>query len=466
MATAAATDIPTGDNRQTGSDSVPALAAAAVDARTGAPAAAAGSAPHRPRLHLDYLDGIRGVAALYVAFYHASMGNLFSLETAFAAATPAMVSKVAKAAHFSLLNHGHYAVVAFIVLSGFVLMLPLARSHEEKPRLNVREFVRRRTRRIVPPYYAAIALSLALIALAPAAQWGDSVPAFTWEAIGSHILLVHNFHREWVLKINPPMWSVALEYQIYFIFALVLFPLWRRFGLRVSLAAAFAIGLLPHFLTPATSRWEWSNAWMVIAFASGMAGAVVCFHADERTRRMREAVPWLGVFAACAAALLLIVFAQRERFLNVPLFKPFQVATYGGTYPFDIIASLGTTALIIGLALHLIRQQEAATSAATSDDSERGAVAESLLRLFQAKPIVTLGKFSYSLYLIHVPILVIVDKMNRTLLTSGLLATLSTYFIGIPVTVACAYLFYLAIERHFVNTGLSRPAKAAAAAAA
>src|SRR5215212_9423474 len=72
-----------------------------------------------PRLRLDVLDGIRGLAALYVALFHA-MGYT-GYQTTVQTQASAPMQFIA-----AILGYGAYAVPVFIVLSGFCLMLPLA----------------------------------------------------------------------------------------------------------------------------------------------------------------------------------------------------------------------------------------------------------------------------------------------------------------------------------------------------
>src|SRR5690349_15608946 len=68
----------------------------------------------RPRMH--FLDGIRGFAASYVAISHTR------LEIPSNSLHPLL------AAAFNLISFGRASVAAFIVLSGFCLMLPVAKA--------------------------------------------------------------------------------------------------------------------------------------------------------------------------------------------------------------------------------------------------------------------------------------------------------------------------------------------------
>ena len=149
-------------------------------------------------------------------------------------------------------------------------MLPVARSADGALRRRVESSIfRRRAWRILPPYYATLVCLAALIALIPGLPWELSFAAWTPGVIASHLFLLHNLRSSWTGKIDPPMWSVATEWQIYFVFALFLLPLWRRFGNALTMLAAFGLGLAPHFLLPGRTstgqargtwpclRWEW-----------------------------------------------------------------------------------------------------------------------------------------------------------------------------------------------------------------
>ena len=101
---------------------------------------------------LAYLDGVRGLAAVYVVLHHAALN-----VPAHPAASLA-VRLVDKATGL-----GHYAVDVFIVLSGYCLMLPIVNGRRP---LLIARFIKSRFVRIVPPYWAAMVLSLVLIRIA------------------------------------------------------------------------------------------------------------------------------------------------------------------------------------------------------------------------------------------------------------------------------------------------------------
>ena len=105
-------------------------------------------AARRAGVRLKYIDGLRALAALYVAAGHA-FKELDPYRDNFAIAHPHAAPAVE---FFALLlfGHGHFAVAVFIVISGFCLMLPLALK-ERTAMESTGHFIARRARRILPP---------------------------------------------------------------------------------------------------------------------------------------------------------------------------------------------------------------------------------------------------------------------------------------------------------------------------
>ena len=95
----------------------------------------------RPQLRLDFLDGIRALAALYVALFHAA--GYAGYNTTLHAGLSAPMRFIA-----SILDYGTDGVPIFIVLSGFCLMLPLAQSKTTYIPGGVSSYIRRRAWRI------------------------------------------------------------------------------------------------------------------------------------------------------------------------------------------------------------------------------------------------------------------------------------------------------------------------------
>ncbi|MDP9173331.1 MAG: acyltransferase [Planctomycetota bacterium] len=349
----------------------------------------ASSIPLRPRF--AFLDGIRGLAALIVVLHHVY------LEVA-----PSNRMPVATRYLFAWLLHGDLAVAVFIVLSGFCLALPTA-SGAARP--TFKKFIFRRSRRILPPYYASLVATLALIYLLPTmraktgSRWDVALPAFSPMVVTSHVLMFHDFSSAWSLRINPPMWTVAVEWQIYFAFILVLLPIWQRFGVTVAVAIAFGIGLLPLAFHHGYDL----HPWYLGLFAVGMAAAqfACCRETDWNIRvwRYPVVVGWTGV-------------------LIVASFCP---AIFVHKIICDTILGVLTALSIVVLAHRRMANPLG-------------------VGMLDSAPFVLLGTFSYSLYLVHFPI---VSFLYRSLpLRIFLVAVL-------PSSLVVAYVFHLAFERPF-----------------
>ncbi len=385
------------------------------------------SAERMPQLRLDYLEGLRGCTALYVVFFH-----LWYIVRNFAQPHPKF---------FPLLDVfalGRPAVAIFIVLSGYVLMLPVLRAADGRLRGGWENYFKRRARRILPPYYAAVFMSLAALALVPDHRarpilWLDySRPAFAPKVLLSHLFLVHNLSGHWIYAIDLPLWSVATEWQIYFFFPLLLLPLFRRFGIAAAVAAGFAVGLGIHF---ATTRFDLAAPWFLGLFALGMAGAVVSVsdgqgRQDAVIRRLTLRFPW-GM-AACFFALL--VAAAHLWLLHQRCdMQPWELSP-----PSDVLIGLTTVCFLI----HCTKSQTPFWG----------------LRLLQSRAATALGAFSYSLYLIHSTVLGLVQYGLKFLPLSPALFTAVFFTLGLPLSLGAAYVFHLAFERPFMSSRTVKPA--------
>ena len=359
-------------------------------------------------LRLEFLDGIRGLAALYVVLFH----SLEEVEGFDGAGYPRWLRLA-----LNPLNLGHYAVGVFIVLSGYCLMLPVARREDKSLKGGFRAYIARRARRILPPYYAALALTLAFILVTPATRhsndtgWIGNENALQFPVIASHLFVVHNLSNAWATVIDPPMWSVATEWQIYFIFALLLLPIWRRFGNFVLLPFGVALGLAITFVFPAM---KFASFWYIGLFAFGMAAATRLGKTSEKEIR-----GW-GIVAGGAAALLfgLSLLTHLSAIL----------------IPADFITGVFAAALILYCA------------------GRAGQGSNWLLRVLESRMALALGTFSYSLYLIHHPVVSTLHLVTNALHLPVMVKLLVQMTLGVGLALASGYGFYLLVERRFTRS--------------
>jgi peptidoglycan/LPS O-acetylase OafA/YrhL len=68
-----------------------------------------------------------------------------------------------------------------------------------------------------------------------------------------------------------------------------------------------------------------------------------------------------------------------------------------------------------------------------------------------AEAFASIGLFSYSLYLIHHPIIAILHQWMPLGPRPSILATLARIVVYVPICIAVAYGFFMAVERHFLK---------------
>jgi peptidoglycan/LPS O-acetylase OafA/YrhL len=273
----------------------------------------------------------------------------------------------------------HFAVDTFIVISGFCLMLPVARNNGFTLSGGWVRYLRRRSLRILPPYYAALLLAVGMSGLrywVTAPNWESHVIRsmdFRPSALLAHVFLIQNMWNPWARALDGPTWSVATEFQIYILFPLILLPLWRRLKPPLVIAMASALGVAIFF---ATKSGLTSCSWYVGLFAMGMFAAET--YVRRNNDRIRPALLAVSVVAATTAIVAMAVFNWMPRFM----------------WALDLIVGIGVASTLVHLASY-------------TKTKERNLG----LEVLEWRPLVALGTVSYSFYLIHAPILNVLETL-------------------------------------------------------
>lgn len=360
------------------------------------------TAPESPAAgRLPFLEGMRGLLALYVVFSHlCSMADPSSLAGRASTAPNWLRSAMAP------FGFGHLAVAGFIVLSGFCLEISLFGSGDGRLG-NARRFFVRRARRILPPYYAALALSILVCFLVterlPGMPFEMYLPVTT-ENVLAHVFLVHNFSVDWMYKLNGVLWSIAIEAQLYLVFPLLVLLI-GRFG---RVATALASTGLACVVLATVDQANKLYPWYLPLFAAGMVAAHFAYRPSLR-RGVRPGLAWLAVFAGVGATI----------------------------WACDAGASLPVRDAPFGIAIAALSY---ALTVGQSSPVARG---------LSWGPVVGLGTFSYSLYLMHHPIQQVLYYF-RPAFVQGEAATLGYLLAVLPVIVFGTWLFHLAFERPFL----------------
>jgi len=176
--------------------------------------------------HLGFIDQLRGVAILLVA-----LGHIFGYaESRYPAPfellyTTPEPGEIAGFLFTSIFCNGFTGVMLFFVISGFCIRW----SHLHAESFSFKNFYLRRIFRIYPAYLVWLVIFAAITS------------ATAWD-IGIHALLLHNLSTRSFGSINPPFWSIALEWQIYLIYPVILWVSKRlRPGIVLCLTAMIGI---------------------------------------------------------------------------------------------------------------------------------------------------------------------------------------------------------------------------------
>ena len=362
--------------------------------------------------NIPFLFGIRGISALYVLGFHLN----YMVLAANAGRVPHLYHQLT-----DWIRYGDFRVAAFFVISGYLLMLPATRTPGWLLPRGVGGFLRRRAQRLLIPYYAAFALSLVLFLV-----WAHVVR----EPVGAkmlviatvtHLLLIHNLHPQTMLLVNDTLWNVALEFQCYILFALVLLPAVRRWGPWPQLIAVTVFALAPHFLLHGFL--DWVRPWFVALYAMGVAVCALANPAYPSLGALERRVPWGALWLTTTLAMPIVVWASG---IDTP---------YGDGWFENILLGIAVSAFLVYARL--------------GTPGNCGTLARLAIGALQWTPLRKLGRFSYSIYLIHFPLLRLAVALTARLTSNFWLEALLAFGLFAPLSIALAYVFHLLFERPF-----------------
>lgn len=362
---------------------------------------------------LAFIEGLRGIAALYVVLTH--FGSM--IDPSHLDGKPSKAPEWLQAIIHPFW-YGHLAVAAFIVLSGYCLQTSLFGGRDGRIH-KYGKFYARRAKRILPPYYATLVFSV-LVSIYITSKhtempFSQYVPV-TQENVLAHVFMIHNFSPDWMYKLNGVLWSIAIEWQLYLLFPILVALMFKvgRF-LYVAITAAVAVALL--LLVPVTMS---LFVWYLPLFALGMAASHLAYRPNLRVGIVPRLAAWALVLslAGCGYACYLeggIHFDYRplcDACIGIAVASLVYLGTVAPWTPFT--------------------------------------------KLFAWRPIAGLGFFSYSLYLMHHPILQIL-YVNRPAWVQGPeLGAVYMMVFCLPVILLTCYLFSRIFELPFMATRKSR----------
>lgn len=318
--------------------------------------------------HYELLDGLRGVAAILVLFYHIFEG--FS----FAAVTNGDGDGI-----ITTLNHGHIAVDFFFILSGFVISY----AYDDRwGRMTTAAFFKRRLIRLHPMLVMGAIIGTIAFAVTGFTKWDGTTAPTGWvmAALLLTIFIIPAIPgipyevrgNGEIFPLNGPSWSLFFEYIGNILYALFI----RRLPTKALAALAVLLGIThAWFFIGNVSGYDmigvgWTidevNFWgglvrMLFPFTMGMLIA-----RNFRPRKVK------GAFWICSIMLVVL--------FSVPYIGPADNISINSLYEFICIAAVFPFIVWLG--------------ACGSCGNACTAKANKLL-----------GEISYPLYIVHYPIM-------------------------------------------------------------
>jgi len=360
---------------------------------------------------ISFLDYVRGIAILSVFLFHALAASYgfstfswdrlvrsFSVPASFIALLP--------------LHFGWMGVPIFFVVSGFCIHVSFQQQGREWGSFFIRRFFR-----LYPAYLAALLLFMLLY---------TNTNHDLWLQFKSHALLIHNYNSQTYYGLNSSFWTIAIEIQLYLLYPFLLM-LVTKFGWRSTLTFLAVFECFIH---------GWEGVYQTMLGASGYDYPVLSnkllpyfSYVDTPSLGFLSASPLAYWFSwslgACAADAFLKKEVMPLAKSPLPLWIFLVVLSYfiRPLYPFFFLLSalLATTVI----SKYLSGRRPAVT-----------------LPNFFLEQLRLAGVYSYSIYLLHQPLLEILGK-NLSHFLPGIspflkfLCCVSFWLVMIPIAALC-----------------------------
>ncbi|MFK3888030.1 acyltransferase family protein [Sphingomonas sp. NPDC079357] len=343
-------------------------------------------ATQQPSDHFALLQILRGVAALWVVFFH--MYTLRLIQP-FYDELPAILQRL-------VFDYGRGGVAVFFVLSGFVITHSLWNKPVDGR--YARGFMMRRIIRLDPAYWASIAVAYASAAIIAAAHGN------VFEGPTLRMLILHFFYLQELIpteQIQYVYWTLTYEVQFYLLTLL--------------------------------GAWAWCRA------RGRMTG----------WRRAVLAIPTIFVATAIVSAMGDHDVTIHGLFLNYWFAFVMGGLAYVAGWRRGGWLSLASLAILIMITLARapLTEQVFNTPAAFTAILLYAGARFNFLRIGASSTILNgLGKISYSLYLVHVPIMMISGGLVTRMADNGTPSHVLQFAIQTALCVSGATLFWFFIE--------------------
>jgi peptidoglycan/LPS O-acetylase OafA/YrhL len=352
------------------------------------------------------LESIRGIAVLFVFFYHL-YGVSFSGETKPGSYTLPM----------AFIAGGNTGVTLFFVLSGFLLSLPFIKGADKGQFPSIRDYFISRTLRILPLYYLVVVASILITG-----NFDEGLAALTFQYVGFDIF-----------PYSVVWWTLSTEVQFYILLPIIMFLLNSTNG-RLILLVLFIFWVLSYYLLTLS---------------------------DYEISRSYEMIRTKSIFARLPAFIFGIGTAFAYNHYNAKPFKSSKNQSYYSCFALVILV------LILGFILQSALNMGANAETLWHIHHTFEALCWTLILLLLVttnplgKSIIInsinafLGKISYSIYLLHVPIMFyIVYPLQQSVGVGKYINSIEFVLastLSIAATIIASYISYQLIEKPFLK---------------
>ena len=256
------------------------------------------SASHAQQHYLPSLDGLRAICIVLVLGSHAALSTGFPPELR----------------HWTqFVFNGKVGVLAFFVISGFLITYLLLREEDRFASISLRSFYARRAVRILPVYFAYLGVVAAL----------DLVSRLDLSRCQylTAVSFTKNFGcSAWV---DGHLWSLAVEEQFY-----LLWPLTLVWGTQRTRAVAALLVVLVAPVARAALYWLGLKEASLYSFPANMdalmAGCLLAFVLVRHEAKGEEFfAKYVSLGRFCAVASIYLVVALTTNAIGGPFTVPF-----------------------------------------------------------------------------------------------------------------------------------------------